>query len=156
MEQRNEHNGNGHGNGFILGVIVGVIVTLLFTTKRGRAIVKDVTEKGIEKFSDLEKLMHDAEEKELYEEEEETEDNDYVEPKPQPKPTPEVRHIAKNETSETVEKATPKQKEEKPIPKPKKEEPTRTAVAEATAGEEKPVEKSSRGRRWFRGLRKKS
>lgn len=46
----NNHN---HGNGFLLGLILGGVVTLLFTTKRGREIVKDLTEKGLDKFSEL-------------------------------------------------------------------------------------------------------
>ena len=47
MEYRNNnHNGSGLGSGFLLGVIVGVIITLLFTTKKGREIVKELTEKG--------------------------------------------------------------------------------------------------------------
>ena len=58
MEKNNNHNG--HGNGFVPGVIVGVIVTLLFTTKRGREIVKDMAEKGLDKFAELQKAMNEA------------------------------------------------------------------------------------------------
>ena len=55
----NQHNGSG-GSGFIIGVIVGVILTLLLTTKRGRVILKELLEKGIEKFSNLEDFMQEA------------------------------------------------------------------------------------------------
>ena len=60
MEHNNHNQHNGTGSGFILGVIVGVIVTLLLTTKRGREILKEVLEKGVEKFSNLEALMNES------------------------------------------------------------------------------------------------
>ena len=72
---------NSHGNGFLLGVIVGVIVALLFTTKKGREIVKILTEKGLDKFSDLQKVMNEATsdvEEELVELVEEESEGDYV------------------------------------------------------------------------------
>src|SRR5712691_5788957 len=59
MEHNNQHNNI--GNGFLLGVIVGILLTLLFTTKRGREIFKDIMEKGVEKFSNLEQLVKKTE-----------------------------------------------------------------------------------------------
>ena len=56
----NHRHQKNHGNGFILGVIVGVILTLLFTTKKGREIVKELTEKGLDKLSDLQGVMDEA------------------------------------------------------------------------------------------------
>jgi hypothetical protein len=162
MEQKN-HNNN-HGGGFLLGIIVGVIITLLFTTKRGREIFKELTEKGLEKFSDLEAILQDVKEREFSDEEEE---NDYVEPASKPIPAsivePEPVVVAKpvaKATVAAVKKEQPpvrkvEEKEEKPTPKPK-EEPVQEEVKAEVLAEEKPAEKSTHGRRWFRGLRKKS
>jgi hypothetical protein len=160
MEQKN-HNNN-QGGGFLLGVIVGVIITLLFTTKRGREIVKELTEKGLEKFSDLEALLQEVKDKEVYEKEE----NDYVEPEAKPipaaviEPEPVVAKPVVKATVATVKKEQPpvkkvEEKEEKPTPK-LKEEPVQEEVQHEVLVKEKPAEKSTHGRRWFRGLRKKS
>lgn len=71
MEHHHDKKGSGGGiNGFLLGVIVGVVVTLLFTTKKGRHIIKTLTDEGMNKFSELEELMQDMKE---YDEEEEGE-----------------------------------------------------------------------------------
>lgn len=69
MEHHHEKKGSGGVNGFLLGVIIGVVVTLLFTTKKGRHIIKTLTDEGMNKFSELEELMQDMEE---YDEEEES------------------------------------------------------------------------------------
>lgn len=58
MENKNHHNG--FGNGFILGLLIGVIVTLVVTTKRGRQLFKEFTDKGLDKFSDLEKKLQET------------------------------------------------------------------------------------------------
>ena len=69
MEKENNHNGG--GNGFLLGIIVGVIIALLFTTKRGRQMLHILTEKGFERFSDIQDALVDDEDDE--------EGDDYVE-----------------------------------------------------------------------------
>ena len=104
----NNHNNHGMGNGFFLGVIVGVIVALLFSTKKGREILKDMTERGLEKFSDLEKQFEQKEE-----DIEELDGNDYVKPDQEPSaasPAPakrEVRYLADSGESKGSAKATP-------------------------------------------------
>lgn len=60
MEQRNNQN-NGIGNGFVLGFVLGVIVTLLFSTKKGREVLKVLTDKGIQKFSHLDTTIQEIE-----------------------------------------------------------------------------------------------
>ena|SRR3990167_4205819 len=55
--ENNKHHPHHGNNGFILGVIVGVALTLLFVTKRGRKILKIITDEGQEKFSDLEEIL---------------------------------------------------------------------------------------------------
>lgn len=59
MEQK-EKQGGGLSSGFLLGVVVGVIITLLLTTKRGKRILKLITEEGMSKLSNWEDLFHDA------------------------------------------------------------------------------------------------
>lgn len=42
----NNEKGGGFGNGFLFGIIVGVAICLLFTTKKGRAILAELVENG--------------------------------------------------------------------------------------------------------------
>ncbi len=88
MEQKNQHNG-GFGNGFVLGLLIGVVGTLLVTTKRGRELVKEFTEKGMDKFSDFETKIKETTENVVRAEEdfEEVDDeSEYVEPQKRPAP----------------------------------------------------------------------
>jgi gas vesicle protein len=55
-----ENKHNNAGNGFLFGVVVGGITTLLFTTKKGREIVKEVTERGLDKFSEIQRDLNQA------------------------------------------------------------------------------------------------
>lgn len=92
MDQRNNNHHNNGGGGFFIGFLLGILVALLFTTKKGREVLKVLTEKGFEKFSDLEQMLDRTPEE--YEEEE----DDYVKPQPSAKPkqiepTREVRHV---------------------------------------------------------------
>ena len=162
MERKNQQSG-GNGGGFLLGVIVGVLITLLFTTKRGREIFKDVLEHGVEKFSNLEDLMREVQEKEAVEPEE----NDFVPTQPVPPavvaeqkkaevkkpeaapapavPRKEIKTEATQAISPHVVESVPvvqkvEEVKEEPKPEPKTETPP----------------KSSTGKRWFRGLRKRS
>ncbi|HUQ84843.1 MAG TPA: YtxH domain-containing protein [Candidatus Limnocylindrales bacterium] len=70
-KENNHHNQN--GNGFMLGLILGSAAALLFTTKKGREILSDLTEKGLEKFSTLQDNLDKKIIKEV-------EENDYLEP----------------------------------------------------------------------------
>ncbi len=47
METKNGHHG---GNSFIFGLVLGALLATLITTKRGRQIIRDLTELGIEVF----------------------------------------------------------------------------------------------------------
>lgn len=96
----NKHNSyNAPGNGFLMGVIVGGIATLLFSTKKGREIVREIVDIGIEKYSDLQKNINDAVELE------EVVEDDYVEPESRPSLPESI------ESPQAV--VTPKKKEEK-------------------------------------------
>jgi len=141
MENNNHTHNN--GSGFLLGVIVGVILTLLLTTKKGREILKEVLEKGIERFANLEDLM-----RETYNEvDEDLEDgDDFI-------PTESVREIeppVKKETKKKEVKSEPEEPEPEPEPELEIETPPPAKVVE-----EKPIEKP-KNKRWFRGLRKKN
>ncbi len=59
MEHNQQKKGGGLSTGFLLGVVVGVIVTLLLTTKRGKRILKMITEEGISKISNWEDMFSD-------------------------------------------------------------------------------------------------
>lgn len=62
MEKKEQQRGiGGLSSGFLLGVVVGVIITLLLTTKRGKRIVKMITEEGMSKISHWEDLFTDIE-----------------------------------------------------------------------------------------------
>lgn len=57
MEERSKSHGA--VTVFFLGLVVGICVALLFTTKKGRRILKTLTDQGLEKMSDVEKLLED-------------------------------------------------------------------------------------------------
>lgn len=48
---------SGSSNGFLFGVIVGVVLTLLLSTKKGRKMLRTLTEEGLDKVSTLEDLF---------------------------------------------------------------------------------------------------
>ncbi len=87
-----EHKHNNSSGGFLFGILVGVAITLLFTTKKGRKILKTLTDEGFDKISGLEDLF----EKRVMEED--LDDDmpsgiDYIEPKP-PVVHPHHEHVA--------------------------------------------------------------
>lgn len=59
MERKEQQSGLGLSSGFLLGVVVGVIVTLLLTTKRGKKMIKMITEEGMSKMANWEELFTD-------------------------------------------------------------------------------------------------
>lgn len=66
--QHKEHHGGGFANGFLLGVIVGAAVVFLLATKKGKRILKMLTENGFEGVAELTDMFADDEE-EMEEEE---------------------------------------------------------------------------------------
>lgn len=89
MENKNNNNHNGFGNGFVLGLLVGIVATLFITTKKGREIFKEITEKGMDKYADLEQKIQETTERfEKFDDE-----DDYLEPEPvKASPTP-IREV---------------------------------------------------------------
>lgn len=80
MHERHEQNSHQSSNGFLTGAIIGAVVTLLFTTKKGREIVKDLADRGVEKLSEFEENVK----KQKIMLEEDLEESDYIEPKTRP------------------------------------------------------------------------
>lgn len=66
MENRQQQHGVSI-TGFLLGVLVGVLVTLLFTTKKGRMLLKTLTDEGLNKVSFLEDLLNETNEEDIIE-----------------------------------------------------------------------------------------
>jgi len=55
---------NGDGKfltGFILGIIIGGGIIFLFGTKKGKKLLKTITEEGVESFSDLIERVEEGE-----------------------------------------------------------------------------------------------
>ena len=108
MEQK-EKQGGGLSSGFLLGVVVGVIITLLLTTKRGKRILKLITEEGMSKLSNWEDLFRDAVE-------------EYQTKPAEPKlPPVDLSSAEEQEDEETVESAPVEEEEMKHVEK--KEQP---------------------------------
>ncbi len=116
----NHDKSDNSGNGFLIGIILGSVVTLLFTTKKGREIVKDLTEKGLERLSELQNNIDKA----IIVEE--AEENDYLEPEDrlvQPNEPEKPKLLAKESTPNVdariekprTEKATQAQKPERVV-----------------------------------------
>lgn len=53
----NHNTSNGWSSGFLFGLLVGVALALLFTTKKGRRILKVLTDEGMHKLSQWEDLV---------------------------------------------------------------------------------------------------
>jgi gas vesicle protein len=69
----NEHHphhaeNGGFINGLVLGIVIGVAVALLFSTKKGKKLLKVLTDEGLEKISGLEDILQDVIEEEVEEE----------------------------------------------------------------------------------------
>lgn len=69
MEKNNHHKGPGFMNGFFFGIIVGAAVVFLLGTKKGKKILKLLTETGVEGVADLEEMLAESEDEEEFEQE---------------------------------------------------------------------------------------
>ncbi|QQG40905.1 MAG: hypothetical protein HYV37_01105 [Candidatus Levyibacteriota bacterium] len=55
----NNNSGNGFSHGFILGALIGGGIVFLFGTKKGKKLLKTITEEGLEGIAELENLAED-------------------------------------------------------------------------------------------------
>ena len=53
----NKQQNSGFLNGFVIGLMVGVGLALLFTTKKGRRIVRMLSDEGLERVGSLDELV---------------------------------------------------------------------------------------------------
>jgi hypothetical protein len=56
QEQKNNH----FGAGFVLGLLFGVCLTLLLVTKKGRKLLRTLSEEGVENMKDLKSKLRQA------------------------------------------------------------------------------------------------
>lgn len=99
MQGQNERN-NGFSTGLLLGLFLGVCLTLLLVTKKGRRILKTLTEKGLDNIKDLKTKLREADvqiDEDLYHDDLEEESSTPV----LPKPTPVVSSAEKPEPPKT-------------------------------------------------------
>jgi hypothetical protein len=72
MENNNHKSEGNFFGGFMFGLLVGGLVVFLLATKKGKKILKAISEEGLDKVSDiLEKTEKKADLGEVYDEEEE-------------------------------------------------------------------------------------
>jgi gas vesicle protein len=85
-QNQNKHSNTGiFFNGFIIGLLVGAGIVLLLTTKKGKRILKSLTEEGFDKISNIDDLMKRFEkvtEQVVSDGDDEEAGNDYVKEKP--------------------------------------------------------------------------
>jgi hypothetical protein len=71
---------------FVLGILIGVALTLLFTTKKGRKILRALTDEGMDKISKWEDVLHKVQPQEEEDVDEIMDGEDYVATEPQDLP----------------------------------------------------------------------
>lgn len=59
----NQAKGGNFSNGFLWGVVVGAAIVFLLATKKGRKILKTLTEDGLEGISDIYELFEEEKKK---------------------------------------------------------------------------------------------
>jgi hypothetical protein len=92
----NHRGSSGFGNGVVVGMILGAVAVLLFTTKKGRKILRILSEDGFEKLKDWESIFDELQ----LDDEEEMDGDDYVAPVPvEKREMPRNPYLAKADTS---------------------------------------------------------
>lgn len=148
MEKKSGNNA-AIGNGFFFGIVVGVALTLLFTTKKGRKILRMLIDEGADKLTEIEDLLttqtkEHAVQKASYQPQEET---DYIsQPAPLEQPIQEST-LEPHEHAVHMPEDSGFHIEESPAP-PRQEE---TMKQPSSNGAFHKV-----GRRFFRGIPKRS
>jgi len=74
MQNTNSHHDSKFFNGFLIGLILGAAIVFLFATKKGKKILKLISEEGFESITNALGEMED----------EEMVDQDFVEEVPEP------------------------------------------------------------------------
>lgn len=130
QHQHDERERN-DGSGFLLGIVIGSLATLLFTTERGKEILKDITNKSIGSWEDVEKRLQELEDSD------EEAPTEYVTPEEKK----EIRYLAEKEAA--IISTEPS------------DNPAEKSIV-ATSNHKSTEEKTITGRRWFRGMKKRA
>lgn len=77
-DRRHDQNSGNSLHTFLLGVLIGVAITLLFTTKKGRRILKTLTDEGMDKISKWEDILYKAQTQPVEDADEMMDGEDYV------------------------------------------------------------------------------
>lgn len=128
-----EHQGSGSLNTLTLGILIGILLTLLLTTKKGKKLLKLITDEGVEKLGKWEDMLKSME-KEIVQE------ATSEEPVIGEDMEKEVRAIEPPKTEKII---LDDREEEEPIQSEK-------------AGEEKTEVPEKKSKRLFRGIRRKN
>ena len=67
MEKHEHQHGSGFGNGFLLGIIVGAALVFFLFTKRGKQLLKVISEEGLAEVEEFKELLDLDDEEEYYE-----------------------------------------------------------------------------------------
>lgn len=151
MEEREQH-GIGFSNGFLFGLIVGVVLALLFSTKKGRAILRELTEEGKDKFSGLREYLDEVEDSVVDQDEVIDAYDDNLGASEYVAPEAESRH----EVHEEKEAPVAKQPEREVVHEKASEKPHPTAHEESPKSNGHHAEvKRTPIRRFFKGVPKR-
>lgn len=79
MNNNNQHHSNSFANGFLFGLIVGAAAVFLLATKKGRGILKLISEEGLDSLTNIvEEYTSEAEKEDV--EDIQNEESDEVSP----------------------------------------------------------------------------
>lgn len=138
MHDRQEQHGSSF-NTFLFGVLIGVLATLLFTTKKGRKLLKVITDESVDRLGKWEDMV-----KTMQEHIEEDEDDESVIGEEVQKIEP--SHTEKIEIDD----------EEPTSEMPDVDELPHIKIDKLEKGEEAEEASVKKPRRLFKGIRKKS
>ena len=95
MQNNNPHHDNKFFNGFLIGLVLGAAIVFLFATKRGKKILKLISEEGFESITNV---LEEIEEEEMV-------DQDFVEDVPKSE-----QSVNKETRSQNDDELKPKKK----------------------------------------------
>lgn len=146
------------GSGFFLGLLFGLAIALLFTTKKGRKILRILLDEGLEKFEEWQDIVKDTTRSQPdTQEEDDVEGGDYIArevvmPVQPEKETKQEKHSAREETKHEETRASTIEDHEEPTVVKR----VIDALPQEHEDNEVNVKPKSTVRRFFRGVRRKS
>ena len=61
MENKHSNGGGGFMNGLLLGILIGAALVFFLGTKKGKELLRTITEEGLEDFSELKEYFTEEE-----------------------------------------------------------------------------------------------